>query len=85
MAHDSYEEDIELANGHPVGSSRNTPNMAERTLLHVSKERDKYAQELDVALSLIGELMSYDNFEAYPPYVQSRIKGFMELFNSEDV
>jgi len=46
MAHDSYEEDIELANGHPVGSSRNTPNMAERTLLHISEERDKYKEAL---------------------------------------
>lgn len=28
MAHDSFEEDIELANGHPVGSYRNDQNMA---------------------------------------------------------
>lgn len=46
MAHDSFEEDIELANGHPIRLYRNTPTMAERTLLRISEERDKYKEAL---------------------------------------
>ena len=30
---------------------RNTPNMAERTLLHVSEERDKYRKALEEILA----------------------------------
>lgn len=43
MEHDTFEEDMELANGGP----RNEPNMAERTLLNVAKERDILRDELN--------------------------------------
>lgn len=43
MAHDTFEEDMELANG----NQRNKPNMAERTLLIVVAQRDKYQIALE--------------------------------------
>lgn len=37
----------------------------------------------DEALGIIGELMSYDNWEAYPPYLRERVKEFMDKTEAE--
>ncbi len=36
------------------------------------------------ACGIIGELMSYDCFEAYPPYVRGRVEEFIEVVGRAD-
>ena len=46
---------------------------------------DKIREALDTALSLIGELMSYDNWMAYPPNVAERVEEFIAPFDAEGI
>ena len=45
--------------------------------------RDQYRDALNTALALIGELMSYDNWLAYPPNLADRVEEFMAPFDAE--
>lgn len=48
-------------------------------------DTDRIKAALNEALSLIGEIMSYDNWKAYRPYLQERVEEFIAPYDAHGI